>query len=99
MGRELKRVTQSFDWPLRKVWHGYKSRPFIEPPTGDGYQLWETTSEGSPISPVFDTLDALCEWCAENATIIGDFKLSKEEWMNTLAEDIVVFRHGNMVFL
>lgn len=24
-----------------------------DPPTGDGWQVWETTSEGSPISPVF----------------------------------------------
>ncbi len=27
----------------------------VEPPTGEGYQLWETVSEGSPISPVFAT--------------------------------------------
>lgn len=26
-----------------------------EPPTGDGWQLWETVSEGSPVSPVFAT--------------------------------------------
>jgi len=26
-----------------------------EPPAGDGYQIWETVSEGSPISPVFAT--------------------------------------------
>jgi hypothetical protein len=25
------------------------------PPTGDGWQIWETVSEGSPISPVFAT--------------------------------------------
>lgn len=25
----------------------------IDPPTGEGWQLWETVSEGSPISPVF----------------------------------------------
>lgn len=30
----------------------------IEPPTGRGYQLWETVSEGSPISPVFATAKA-----------------------------------------
>lgn len=28
-----------------------------EPPTGEGWQLWETVSEGSPISPVFPTQD------------------------------------------
>lgn len=52
----------------------------IEPPTGDGYQLWETTSEGSPISPVFKTLDDLCEWCENNTTTFGSFKATKEQW-------------------
>lgn len=33
-----------------------------EPPTGDGYQLWETVSEGSPISPVFPTRELFIEW-------------------------------------
>lgn len=30
-----------------------------EPPTGDGYQLWESVSEGSPISPVFPDQESL----------------------------------------
>ena len=30
-----------------------------DPPQGDGWQLWETTSEGSPISPVFVTPEEL----------------------------------------
>ena len=30
-----------------------------EPPGGDGYQIWETVSEGSPISPVFATPEEL----------------------------------------
>jgi hypothetical protein len=33
-----------------------------EPPTGGGWQLWETVSEGSPISPVFPTDEALAGW-------------------------------------
>lgn len=37
-----------------------------EPPTGDGWQLWETTSEGSPISPVFPSGDELAEWMSQN---------------------------------
>lgn len=32
------------------------------PPTGDGWQLWETVSEGSPVSPVFSTADELAQW-------------------------------------
>jgi hypothetical protein len=33
-----------------------------EPPTGPGYQLWETVSEGSPVSPVFKTPAQLANW-------------------------------------
>ncbi len=33
-----------------------------EPPAGNGWQLWETVSEGSPISPVFATSDELAAW-------------------------------------
>ncbi|MGW4488428.1 hypothetical protein ACWEOE_31855 [Amycolatopsis sp. NPDC004368] len=33
-----------------------------EPPTGDGWQLWETVSEGSPVSPVFPGAEALAQW-------------------------------------
>lgn len=33
-----------------------------EPPAGDGWQLWETVSEGSPISPVFADAEGLAQW-------------------------------------
>lgn len=33
-----------------------------EPPTGEGWQLWETVSEGSPISPVFPDAEGLAQW-------------------------------------
>lgn len=38
-----------------------------EPPTGDGWQLWETVSEGSPISPVFATPERLARWLSSPA--------------------------------
>lgn len=38
----------------------------IEPPTGDGYQMWQTVSEGAPVSPVFDTMDDLITWMIVN---------------------------------
>ena len=50
-----------------------------EPPKGEGFQLWETLSEGSPVSPVFKTADELATWCADNATTFADFKATKEE--------------------
>lgn len=36
-----------------------------EPPKGDGWQLWETVSEGSPVSPVFLTADELAGWMSD----------------------------------
>lgn len=42
-----------------------------EPPTGEGYQLWETVSEGSPVSPVFATAQELAEWMAGPASVRG----------------------------
>lgn len=36
-----------------------------EPPTGDAWQMWETTSEGSPISPPFATPEELARWLAD----------------------------------
>jgi hypothetical protein len=55
-----------------------------EPPTGEGYQLWEDCSEGSPISPVFKSLDALCQWAATNATTFGSYRASASEWRSML---------------
>lgn len=71
----------------------------IEPPEGPGYQLWETTSEGSPSSPVFSTLEMLCEWCADHATTFGSFTATKEEWMKMLKDDFVVHQEGRIMFL
>lgn len=39
-----------------------------EPPTGEGWQVWETVTEGSPISPVFATAEGLAEHLAK----VGD---------------------------
>ena len=34
----------------------------VDPPEGEGWQLWETVTEGSPISPVFATEDEFVNW-------------------------------------
>lgn len=86
-------------WPNQKHkrLHGYW-RPY-EPPKGKGYQLWTTTNEGAPISPVFATLEALCEWCADNATTFGSSKATKEEWQSMLDANFVYHQEGNNIFL
>jgi len=59
---------------LNNNWEGY------DPPVGGAYQLWQNTSEGSPISPVFMSPEKLCDWASYNATIFGNDKMSVEEW-------------------
>lgn len=58
-----------------------------EPPEGEGWQLWETTSEGSPVSPVFGTVEALASWCAINATWFGSEKTTYENWLRMFVND------------
>lgn len=43
----------------------YEAWQPVDPPEGEGWQLWETTSEGSPMSPVFATADGLAQWMAD----------------------------------
>ncbi len=71
----------------------------IEPPKGEGYQLWGNCSEGSPISPVFESLDNLCEWAEKNATTFANFKATKEEWKEMLTNNNVAHKEGNMIFM
>lgn len=39
-----------------------------DPPTGDGWQLWQTVSEGGPVSPVFATPELLADWIIDSGT-------------------------------
>jgi hypothetical protein len=51
-----------------------------EPPAGEGYQVWETVSEGSPISPVFADPELLARWMVSNSTGL-DRGTSFESWL------------------
>lgn len=42
-------------WKSEADRQAYEDWTRIQPPTGEGWQLWENVSEGSPISPVFPT--------------------------------------------
>jgi len=46
-------------WSSPEAKEQYDTWEKIEPPAGEGWQVWETVSEGSPVSPVFDSPDAL----------------------------------------
>jgi len=99
MGRELKRVPLDFDWPMKKVWDGYLQKRKKEPPKGKGFQLWENVTEGSPVSPVFKTLDELCVWAENNATTFANYKTTKENWKKMLTDGQVYHEAGNIIFI
>ena len=79
-----------------ELYNGWKE---FDPPIGEGFQLWETTSEGSPKSPVFKTLELLCEWCEDGATVFGSDKTTKEDWFKMLSGGLVYSESGNCVFI
>lgn len=69
-------------WPSKAQKKMYEEWEQFDPPTGDGFQMWETTSEGSPISPVFGTPENLARWLADNgASSFGDATASYESWL------------------
>lgn len=58
-----------------------------EPPEGEGWQLWETVSEGSPVSPVFASAEDLATWCEPNATWFASNRWPREQWLRSFLED------------
>lgn len=59
----------------KKAWNPFK------PPKGKGWQVWEDVSEGSPISPVHPTRDALIDWLVSpvSAEFYYRFPLAREQ--------------------
>jgi len=57
-----------------------------QPPEGEAFQIWETVSEGSPVSPPFVNPEELAQWMVENddsVTKDTDF----EGWMKFILGD------------
>ena len=55
----------------------------IEPPAGDGWQMWETVSEGSPVSPVFATPEELARWLADHPVGVTS-DCTYEHWLRMI---------------
>ncbi|MGH8877350.1 MAG: hypothetical protein ACRD0P_08430 [Stackebrandtia sp.] len=45
--------------------------PLVEPPHGEGFQLWKNVSDGFPINPVFTTPHDLAVWMSQNYCTVG----------------------------
>lgn len=58
------------DWPVEQRTH---------------FQMYEDTSEGTPISPVFATPEELARWLADTgASAFADMAATYEQWLNTI---------------
>jgi hypothetical protein len=57
-----------------------------EPPNGEGYQIWQTITEGGPISPVFAKPEDLARWMTRNGWD-SDRRTSFEQWMSFILGD------------
>lgn len=75
----------------------------IEPPEGDGYQIWETNEymiakKGNekyyPISPIFSTAEGLSKWLGHNFIIENNLENSKEIWIEAIKEGTVDVTYG-----
>jgi len=61
---------------------GCPNLPYTDPPKGEAYQLWCTTTEGHPMSPAFDTPEELAQWLFDNeVSSFGSSTESYETWL------------------
>lgn len=59
---------------------------YYSPPSGVGYQIWETISEGSPITPVFKTKEDLIDYIVNNG-LGGMFSVVSRETAIKFVDD------------
>ena len=87
--RQVSKYYQDF-----KAFHDdYGNRPndsSYMPDFGDKathYCMYEDTSEGTPISPAFETPEELAHWLADtNASSMGPLTASYEQWLATIKQ-------------
>jgi hypothetical protein len=49
------------------------------------YQMYESTTEGTPISPVYETPEQLARWLADNkASAFAGMSASYEQWLGMI---------------
>ena len=72
-------------WPSDEIKRLNEEWKCSEPPDGPGFQMWETVSEGSPISPVFESPEFLAKWLADtNASSFGRMTCTYGQWLKMI---------------
>lgn len=95
---EAARLSDRWGWcprcegsALIEAWPGQQEKAEAweptEPPSGEGWQMWEDTSEGSPISPVFDTPEKLALWLANSTrSAFASYRLTYDQWLEFIKQ-------------
>ena len=86
MGREVRRVATDWAHPLddngkfKPLFHA--EMPRWTPDEATHYQMYETASAGTPISPVMASVEQLANWLVEHkASAFGRQTASYEAWL------------------
>lgn len=87
MGREIRRVPPDFEHPVDEdgelIADGHlEPLYYADPASLTSYQVYENVSEGSPVSPVFDTPEDLISW------------LKQEEWNQEAIDSLLDVGHA-----
>lgn len=87
-------------WNSPEIKALHKTWMRTDPPAGEGFQLWNTTTEGHPMTPVFSTLEALCEYLEDNKVSVFAFEpATKERWLQMLGGGLVTHETPIGVFV
>ena len=90
--REVRIVDLNWSHPKIRDLHGHdKLVPMTaaqQVPTGStGFQMYETATLGTPISPVFQSVEDLLDWLIENQVgILAGCPGTREQWQKIVEQ-------------
>lgn len=89
MGREVRMVPVDWEHPRTSKADGrylpLEHMPDWSPEDRTHYQMYETCSEGTPISPVMETPEKLARWLADNrASSFARATCTYEQWLGMI---------------
>lgn len=62
-----------------------------DPPSGDGWQFWSTTTEGHPMTPVFATAEELAQHCATaRVSWFGHDTATADQWLRSFNGEVML---------
>jgi len=80
-------LTESYEWYYNERPDPSDYMPDFPDGTATHWMMYEDTSEGTPISPAFETPEELARWLADNhASAFGSFTASYDDWLATIKQ-------------